>query len=118
MDKQEILKKFAERFVEKHFRDRFLHEAQKKPQDLHSRICHGIEKVFNSKFTGGSITYHLADKCWILAGNEMKETTWALAEKQMGLGNGLLIIDATGRKFHAETEAESHNPSKIYAGHS
>ncbi|MDH5427396.1 MAG: hypothetical protein OEY57_04400 [Nitrospirota bacterium] len=118
MDTHEILKEFAKRFVEKHFRDRFLHEAKKKPQDLHTRICHEIEKVFSSKFAGGSITYQLEDKCLILSGNKIEETTWALAEKQMGLGNGLLIIDATEGKFYAETESGPRNPSKIYSGQS
>ncbi len=118
MDTHEILKEFAERFVEKHFRDRFLHEAKKKPQDLHTRICHEIEKVFSSRYTGRSITYKPEDQCLMLSGNKIEDTTWALAEKQMGLGDGLLIIDATGRKFHAETEAQKNNPSKMYNGHS
>lgn len=118
MDKDETPKEFTERFVEKHLRDRFLHEAKKKPQNLHTRICHGIENAFNSKCAESSITYQLKDQCLILAGNSIEETTWALAEKQMGLGDGLLIIDTTGKKFHAETETEKNNPSKIYSGHS
>ena len=118
MDTHEILKEFAERFVEKHFRERFLHEAKKKPGNLHTRICHGIDKVFSARYIGGSIAYHHEDQCLILSGNKIEETTWALAEKQMGTGNGVLIIDATGRKFYAETEAESHKPSKFYEGHS
>jgi hypothetical protein len=118
MDKDEILKKFAGRFVEKNSHDRMLHEAKKKPQDLHTRICHGIEKVFSSKYAGSSITYQLEDKCLILSGNNIEETTWALAEKQMGLGNGLLIIDSTGGKFYEETESGARSLSKIYGGQS
>ena len=118
MDRDEILKEFTERFVEKHFCDRFLHEAKKKPQDLHTRICQGIEKVFSSRYAGGSITYQPEDKCLVLSGNKIEETTWALAQKKMGLGDGLLIFDATGRKFYAETEGEKNNPSQIYSGHS
>ncbi len=93
-----------------------MHEAKKKPGDLHARICHEIEKIFSSKYTGGSITYQPEDQCLRLSGNKLEETTWALAEKHMGLGDGLLIIDATGRKFYAETESGPHNPSKVYTG--
>ena len=118
MDKDEILKEFTERFVGKHFRDRFLHEAKKKPQDLHARICHGIEKVFSAKYVGGSITYRDEDQCLMLSGNYIEETTQALAEKEMRLSDELLIIDATGRKFYAETEATIGSPSALYGGHS
>ena len=75
MDKDEILKEFTKRFVEKHFRDRMLHEAKKKPGDLHTRICHGIEKIFSSRYAGGSITYQHEDQCLVLSGNTMEETT-------------------------------------------
>lgn len=118
MGTESILKEFAEEFVEKHFRERFLHEAKKRPRDLHTRICHGIEKVFNPKYLGCPIQYQAEDKCLVLSGNRLEATTWALAEHQMGLGNGLLIIDATGRKFYAETEAGLRHPSKVYGGHS
>jgi len=118
MDKGEILKEFTGRFVAKHFQDRFLDEAKKKPGNLHTRICHGIDKVFSARYIGDSITYHHEDLCLMLSGNKIEETTWALAEKQMSTGNGVLIIDGTGRKFFAETEAEKNNPSKIYSGHS
>ena len=91
---------------------------KKNPQDLHARIYHEIEKAFNSKYARYSITYQPNDKCLILSGNTIEDTTWALSEKKIGLGDALLIIDATGRKFYAETEAGSHNPSKIYSGQS
>ena len=118
MDRDEILKEFTERFVEIHFHDRFRHEAKKKPGDLCARICHGIEKIFSSKYAGNSVTYQPEEHCLMLSGHAMQETTWALAEKQMGLGDGLLIIDATGKKFHAETESEKNNPSQVYSGYS
>ena len=118
MDRDEILKEFTIRFVEKNFRDRFLYEAKKKPGDLHARICHEIAKVFSSRYAGGSITYQPEDQCLVLSGNKIEETTWALAQKQMGLGDGMLIIDATARKFYAETECEKKNPSQIYCSQS
>ena len=118
MDINETLNEFVELFVEKDFRDRFLHEAKKRPRDLHTRICHRIEKIFGSKYIGGSVSYQPEDKCLVLSGSKIEETTWALAEQQMGMGGGLLVIDATGRKFYAETEAELRHPSKVYCGHS
>jgi len=40
------LETFAENFVVSSFRERFVHEAIRKPGKLQGRICHAIHEVF------------------------------------------------------------------------
>jgi len=117
MEKKEILTVFANNFVQKDFRSRFVHEALKKPNDLHRRICHEIEKVFDDKYINKYPTFQKAEPCLFLGWfNKIQELTWKEAEEAMSEGGGgYLVINNKGTKFYAETEAY---PSEKYAGNS
>lgn len=117
MSEIEIITKFAKDFVKKNFRDRFVHEAMKRPKDLHRRICHDISKVFDDSFKGQSISFRNDEKCLFLGwSNPIVQITWKEAEKNMSSGGGgYLVIKAGGTGFYAETEAY---PAIIYSGSS
>lgn len=111
----ELLRKFAANFVLPDYRDRFVHDATKRPEKLDYRISHHIESVFDKRFAGGSIQYDKNDLCLILVGARSESTTtWADAEMKMEMGMGLLVIDANGEKFYAETEGGPR--TETYAG--
>lgn len=117
MDEIQILTKFAEKFVIKKFKDRFVHEAIKKPKDLHRRICHGISSVFSDVYKGKNISFDNKEKCLFLSWDEpIYSTTWKEAKELMSSGGGgYLVIKADGSGFYAETEAY---PVIIYSGSS
>jgi hypothetical protein len=113
----ETIKKFAKTFVKKPFRDRFVHEAIKKPNDLHRRICHDISKVFDDTFKDKNISFSNDEKCLFLGWSKpVVQITWKEAKETMSTGGGgYLVIKADGTGFYAETEAY---PAIIYAGSS
>jgi len=114
MDTTEILTNFAALFVNKSFRSRFVHEALNKPQRLQSRICHRITDVFPDKYRDCRVQWKPEAGCLLLGfPSAIYETTWGEAAKIMNVGGGILVIDASGRKFYAETEGE---PSEIWGG--
>ena len=115
MDNLEILTSFSDRFVRKDFRDRFLHEAMKNPRELHRRICHDIEKVFDSRFKGQPASFQPSDQCLFLGWSSPIVTLpWAEAKAKMDSGGGgHLAIKIDGSAFYAETEAY---PAVVYAG--
>jgi hypothetical protein len=117
MNEIQILEKFAEKFVIKKFRERFVHEALKRPKDLHRRICHEISTVFSEVYENQKISFDNKDKCLFLSWSEpIYPTTWKEAKEVMSSGGGgYLVIKADGSGFYAETEAY---PAKIYAGSS
>jgi hypothetical protein len=114
MTPTETLEAFASCFVIEGFRSRFLHEAIKKPDKLHGRICHHIDDVFPEKYRGHLVRFKDDDPCLVLGwGRGIRESTWGEAAHFMSRGGGLLVIDSTGRKFYAETEAL---PTEIWGG--
>lgn len=117
MDEKNLLSEFADRFVNKQFRERFVHEAMKTPRDLHGRICHDIEKVFDRKFRGKVAPFKDADECLFLGwSSSIATTTWQEAKSRMATGGGgYLVIKSDGKAFYAETE---DYPAVPYAGSS
>jgi len=117
MELLETLAIFADRFVQKAFRERFVHEAIKKPIDLHRRICHDIEKVFDAKYKGQPASFKENDNCLFLGWfSPVTAMTWKEAKENMsGGGGGYLVVKSDGTAFYAETEAY---PSVPYAGRS
>jgi hypothetical protein len=115
MEKSKILTAFASRFVRGEFRERFLHEAAKKPVNLHRRICHDIGKVFDGKYEGHPAHFQAADKCLFLGwSSPFILVSWAEArEKMKAGGGGYLVIKSDGAAFYAETESY---PPVAYAG--
>ena len=115
MGDMEIFEVFAARFVRPEFCARFIHEAAKKPEKLYARICHNIGDVFEDSLVNGHCAFNGAEPCVMLAGLKgFRATTWAEAQRLMGLGDGLLVIGSGGGKFYAETEAYKGAPSPSY----
>ena len=112
---KETLATFAANFVVPEFRERFIHEALKKPQRLHQRICHRIETVFPVKYQGATALFSPDEACLLIgwgqtviektSWSEVEKTSWSEVEKMKGAG-GILVLDISGRKFYAETEGE------------
>lgn len=116
MSDKELFETFAQNFVRPEFRDRFVHEALKKPGKLHSRICHSIGDLFDAKFAHGTCSFGDAENCVMISGSKgFKTATWSDARNLIGFDIGLLVIGADGRKFYAETEASRGDPSVKYA---
>ncbi|WP_395668969.1 hypothetical protein [Rhodoferax sp.] len=115
MTPAETIQAFAAAFVNLEFRERFVHEAMKKPEKLHERVCHRIEELFPQQYKNQSVQFDEMAHCLVLGLRRgLQETTWREAYKQTGLGGGLLIIDMSATKFYAETEG---NPrSEVWAG--
>jgi hypothetical protein len=116
MSIEETLKVCAENFVVKDFRERFVHEALKKPARLNARVSHEIEKVFDARFLNGAAKYASADECIVFGGSKAEKSTWAKASEQFGYGGGILVIGIGGQVFYAESEGEP--ASIVYAGNS
>jgi hypothetical protein len=117
MDHSEVLAIFANRFVRKEFRERFLHEVMKRPKDLHSRICHDIEKVFDSRYKSQPPRFQPSDQCLFLGWfSPITVISWTEAQAEMKTGGGgYLVIKSDGSAFYAETESY---PVIAYAGSS
>ena len=116
MVKTEALETFAQSFVLPGIRERIIHEATKRPEKLLQRICHDIQDMFSPALARCSVSYEESDECYLLIGPRgFTKTTWAKASRNMGLGEGCLIIDATGTTFYAESEAASGSPSVAYS---
>jgi len=113
----EALEIFADKFVKKGFRDRFVHEAIKKPARLMTRVCHHISEVFEDRFRNGPCTLKPDDQCFLfeLTGRH-HEASWSTAAQQIdtGGGGGYLVIEVTGHKFYAQSEG--FPPPETYAG--
>jgi len=115
MDKSEILAAFATRFVRKEFRERFLHEAAKKPTDLHRRVCHELEKIFDVSYKGGNMPFYAGDQCLFLGwSSPISILSWEEAKARIAAGGGgYLAIKSDGSAFYAEAEGY---PPLVYSG--
>jgi hypothetical protein len=117
MDSKSALEAFAQRYVVANFRERFLHEATKRPEKLHSRICHNIQEVLPAAFASGRAPFSAEDSCFVLEDSRgFRATTWGALQRRVGLGEGLLVVGSDGSQFYAETEAVKGGPSVVY-GH-
>jgi hypothetical protein len=113
------LETFAENFIVSSFRDRFVHEAIRKPGKLQGRICHAIHEVFVETYLSEVCPFRPEDSCIPITGTgveSLKEDLWSNVEKLATRGFGLLVIAPDGTKFFAETEAEKGHPSLTYSG--
>lgn len=116
MDERATIEAAASRFVRAAFRERFVHEALKKPERLMARVAHEIDAVFERRFRGGRPGPAASGACLLfeLTGRR-RVTTWRDAMDQVGRGGGgFLVIAESGRCFFAEAEGEP--PPAHYAG--
>ena len=117
MDHQPILEAFASAYVVPAFRDRFVHEAARRPDKLLARVCHKPDDMFEASLAKGRCSFELSEACLILSSPRgFRTSTWAEVQRAMGLGDGFLVIGAAGEKFYAETEATRGAPSVMFAG--
>jgi len=115
MTDNNALATFASNFVQQHYRDRFLHEAVKKPMRLSARICHELSGILLPQYRCGRVQFSPADKCFSFTKLRFEATTWGEAMRRVDAGGGgHLIIDGTGRKFFADSEG--FPPPETYAG--
>lgn len=116
MSSKEFFGTFALNFVRPEFPARFVHEAIKKPEKLHSRVCHSIGDLSDTKFAHGTCTFEDSEECLMISGSKgFKTTTWSDAQDLAGFDVGLLVIGIDAKKFYAETESSRGEPSVKYA---
>ena len=117
-DSKAFLEEFAIQFVNTNFRERFVHEATKKPQRLATRICHTIEEIFPDAYAGSRVTFANDDVCVPLSGTDidLQQMLWSELSPYIERGMGVLIASADNTKFYAETESEHGSPYEIYSG--
>lgn len=106
MDKASCLAAFAERFVASDYRERFVHEATKKPHTLHRRVCHEIDRLFAGKYKGAATSIRDGELVFFLTWSSgMIETTWGEAKTTIARGGGgHLVVRANATAFFAEAE--------------
>lgn len=111
----QALQAAARNFVHPAFADRFAHEASRKPARLRARVCHETDHLFQARYKGGAVSGRANETWYLLDGAKgFRPATWEEVRARMGLGMGLLAIDASGRRFHAESEDSSGR--EIWAG--
>ncbi|MEO0415286.1 MAG: hypothetical protein AAF226_10080 [Verrucomicrobiota bacterium] len=120
MDIRLRLEEFAGRFVLASFRERFVHEALKKPTKLHERICHQIDDVFPTRYRGGSLPFKAGDSVFPIIGTDrdcVDECKWEDIADREATGYGFLVASHDLIHFYAETESELGFPYKTYSDH-
>ena len=113
----EALRICAAKFVKHQFRDRFVHEAIKKPERLMARVCTRISDVFEDRFRNGPCTLRPEDPCFLFGlTGRYQQINWSGALQHINNygGGGYLVIDATGHRFYAQSEG--FPPPETYAG--
>lgn len=118
MDARAFLEAFAKAHVLVDFRERFVHEALKKPAKLQSRICHSIGEVFSDHYRDGVLPFKDDEICIPITGSgvqSFEEYRWSEVEASALRGLGLLVASGDGRKFYAETDSEHGSPTISYS---
>ena len=112
----ETLAEFARHFVQSHYRERFLHDARRRPEKLDSKVSHASADIFEPRTLGGSVQYDDADPCLFFFRSGFINMPWGEAMRRIEAhgGGGYLVIDATGRKFFAQSEG--FPPPQTHAG--
>ena len=121
MNSEELLAHFARNHVRPEFRERFMHEALKKPGKLQSRICHSITDVFSERYRHGLCPFSEEDPCVPITGTgveHLEQRPWSEVRYLATPGFGLLAISSDGREFIAETEFENGHSSVTYSSKS
>ena len=83
---QFALAKFADACVVSSIRERFIHEALKRPSKLHERICHHTAELLEPRFCGGSTTFNPEEQCLILRdATGFKEIAWREIQRSVAV---------------------------------
>jgi hypothetical protein len=120
MRPEDFLREFAAHFVVPSYRERFVHEAMKKPQRLATRICHSIGEVLSQSYLSDSISFDPQDESVPISGTDMdlQECSWVDLSPYVRRGAGVLIASKACDRFYAETESEYGSPFVVYSGRS
>lgn len=112
-DAEEILGVFTARYVRREFQVRFLHEAKKKPSRLLSRVCHEIERIFDSRWKATPECLPQSGEYLALYNTGFAFEPWTACKANHVLADGGLIISQGGEWFWARGEelraAEYHS---------
>jgi hypothetical protein len=113
-----FLTEFAAYFVVSSYRERFVHEAMKKPQRLATRICHSIEEVLSQSYLSDSISFDPQDECVPISGTRLnlQECCWRNLTPYVRRGAGVLVASKACDRFYAETESEYGLAFVVYSG--
>jgi hypothetical protein len=102
---QAVVSFFAEHCIAPECRDRFIHEAAKRPDRLHGRICHHAAETFQPRFLSGSVAFAHDERCLFLeSAKGFHESSWSEINRKTGLHGGLLVLSLEESKFYAESE--------------
>ena len=112
---QLALAKFADACVVSSIRERFIHEALKRPSKLHERICHHTAELLEPRFCGGSTTFNPEEQCLILRDvTGFKEIAWKEIERSVEGFGGILVISLSRSRFYCESESSPRR--QVWAG--
>lgn len=109
-----LLDIFASRYVIKSMRDRFVHEAIKRPKKFYQRLCHG--SLFEDRFLGRPdhipqaqhyLSFVASGRYEIIPGTEFSLDA-------MQAGDGGLVMSFDAQWFWACDEAGQRQPTKHY----
>ena len=117
MINQNTIEEFANNFVKKSYRVRFIHEVKKKPSKMMGRICHRIEEVFPEKFKENNVDINNKTEGYLFTlTGDCEKLVWKQAYEEINCygGGGYLFIGESGKQFYAESE--STPPDKKYKG--
>ena len=117
-DHRQLLETFTSKHVRRDFRERFIHEAFKKPGKLQSRIFHRIHDVFADSYRDRTCPFGPDEICIPITGtgvDSFEKYRWAEIQGKATPGFGLLVISSDGSRFYAETEHDYRCPSIVYS---
>ena len=112
------IQRFAENFLVKSYRDRFIHEVKKKRTKIATRLSHHLDEIFPDKYRMNVIDFDLNLEGYLFLSSEFELLKWCEAKNKIDEigGGGWLFISITGEQFYANAEGE---PSKlVYCGNS
>lgn len=110
---ESILETFAQRYIRREFRSRFLHEAEKKPYRLESRVCHRAEQLFDEQLKAKPKSLPQSGECLILYSSGFSIEAWSACDANL-LADGGLVISHGGSWFWARSELGKGMPGIDY----
>ncbi|WP_323114897.1 hypothetical protein [Pseudomonas guariconensis] len=113
---EHLLQAFAQRYIRKTFTSRFMHEAAKRPQHLHTRVCHTPEQLFEDRFKGPPASLPGTGEFVALENAGFWIGTWERCEVNLLVAQGGLVIAQGGAWFWARSEPTRHLPGGEYHG--
>lgn len=109
-----VLNTFAENYVIKFLRPRFIHEALKYPDKLEMKIANG--SLFSPSLSAYPLAFPKQGHCLYFTHNGFKLLPWSdLSPNILHSGYGELVISADGQWFWSCTEAYTGQAKHYHA---